>query len=224
MSKFTMFSILALVGIVVNLSLLYFMNFQLRDEITKLKKGSSIVVDDNGNNTPQEKKEKIVTVATSSAESCSGCRADIDELKKILTNVTPTRTAFTSIPSSSTSQAKEYFVPLGSGSTKASDWTDIPGMSATIDSTNYSKIKSVTFQISLRIPTANGTVYARLFNKTDQHPVWFSEVSSEGPISTIKQASSITLDSGSKLYQVQMKNTLQYESIADSAQIKITLQ
>jgi hypothetical protein len=220
MSKLTVFSIIALVGIVVNFSLLYFMNFQLRDEVSRLKNSpsSQIVVESE---TAEEKK---VVAASGSAETCSGCREDIDEIKEMIKDLAPTGTSFTSIPSANTSQSKEYFVPLGNGSVQSQDWIDVPGMSATIDSTNYSKIKSVTFQISLRIPTANGTVYARLFNKTDQHPVWYSEVSSEGPISTIKQASNISLDSGSKVYQVQMKNSLQYESIADSAQIKITLQ
>lgn len=197
------------------------MNFQLRDEVLKLKKmqPSSVIV--NNNDTKPEKNDII---ASSSGDSCIGCRADIDEIKKVLVKLTPTGTAFTTIPTSNSSQVKEYFVPLGSGSTQSGDWVDIAGMSATIDSANYSRIKSVTFQISLRIPTANGTVYARLFNKTDQHPVWYSEVSSEGPVSVTKQASNITLDSGSKVYQVQMKNSLKYESIADSAQIKITLQ
>lgn len=220
MSKLTIFLTIVLVGIVVNFSLLYFMNFQLRDEIVKLKNYQPSPVVVKGEIHDEEK----AMVATDAAEVCNKCREDIEEIKKILTNLTPTRTAFTSIPSSSSPQVKEYFVPLGSGSTSAADWTDVAGMSATIDSANYSKIKSVIFQISLRIPTANGTVYARLFNKTDQHPVWYSDVSSEGPVSTTKQASNIVLDTGSKVYQVQMKNTLQYQSIADSAQIKVILQ
>lgn len=119
--------------------------------------------------------------------------------------------------------AKEYQVNFGSGRTFAFDWEDIPGLNAYIDTTNYPNIKSVRFEGSLRIPTANGRMYARLFNKTDKHPVWFSEITTENNLSTLLQSEEITLDGGNKLYQVQMKSTLKAESLIDSARIKIIL-
>ena len=120
-----------------------------------------------------------------------------------------------------TSDAKEYYIPLGSGQTTSNQWQDVNGLQAYIDSSKYGKIKSVTFEVSMRIPTANGRVYAQLFNATDNHPVWFSEVSMEGSASQLLTSSPIALDLGNKLYKVQMKTTLQYQSVLDLARVHI---
>ncbi len=106
--------------------------------------------------------------------------------------------------------AKEYFIPLGGGASTANDWTDVPGSQVYINSTAYPNIKSVVFEASVYIPTGNQTAYVRLFNKTDQHPVWFSEVSLEGGAPQLLISKPITLDLGNKLYQVQMKTSLKY--------------
>lgn len=226
MNKLYVIAGLVLFGIVANFGMLYFFVFQARTDIRELE-----------NKLQQERIPAIPSIenraivppsvpATMSgqATSCDNCRRDIDELRKAIALITPVPgTSFSSLPARTNGEVKEAFVPLSTGSTQANDWEDIPGMTATINTANYSKIKSTVFEIALRIPTANGTVYARLFNKTDKHPVWFSEVTSEGPLSTIKKAT-VTLDNGEKLYQVQMKNTLSALSVADSAYIKITLE
>lgn len=227
MSKLVVFAIAILVGVVVNISVLYAIVLGLRTEVAGLNAQvsqlSATQKDEKSEDAPSTSQETN-TVSSGSAEStCVDCRRDIDQIKQTLSKITPASgTSFTSVPVGAS--AREFFVPLGSGKTKAYEWEDIAGMSATIDSRNYTGIKSVSFEISLRIPTANGTVYARLFNKTDGHPVWNSDVSSEGPTALLKTANNITLDSGEKAYQVQMRNSLQYESIADSARMKIVLQ
>ncbi len=140
-----------------------------------------------------------------------------------------TKSALKAIPKNSntiqnTSTVKEFFIPFGSGFSSAEEWTDVPGMSATIDTNNYKKIKTVFFEASLRIPTGNQKAYARLFNITDKHPVWFSEVSIEGGTPTLVTSQPITLDEGNNVYQVQMKTSLKYQSFIDQARIKITIQ
>lgn len=120
--------------------------------------------------------------------------------------------------------AKEYYVTFGSGQTGNDQYEDVPGLTAYIDSTKYGKIKSVTFEATIRIPTANGRIYVQLFNATDQHPVWFSEVSAEGTTSQLITSPPITLDSGNKLYKVQAKTTLKYSSLIDQARIHIITQ
>ncbi len=122
------------------------------------------------------------------------------------------------------SRVKELFIPFGSGSSSADDWSDVPGMVATIDSLNYSGIKSIVFEATLRIPTGNQKLYARLYNVTDKHPVWFSEVSIEGGTPQLVTSQPIMFDSGSKIYQVQLKTSLKYQSFIDQARIRITLQ
>jgi len=149
-------------------------------------------------------------------ETCpQACLLAIDEVKSTLT---PTSSS-TAAPSTN-SPVKIFYLPLGSGSTKSSDWVDIPGLSSYIDPANYGKIKSIIFEASLRIPTANGRIYTRLYNKNDGRAVWFSEIFSEGAISTLIQSQPITLDTGNKLYQVQAKTTMGFESFVDFARVK----
>jgi hypothetical protein len=115
----------------------------------------------------------------------------------------------------------EFFIPFGSGSGFSGDWEDIEGLQVYIDSTNYKGIQKVTFEASVRIPTGNQTAYVRLYNKTDKHPVWFSEVSITGGTPQLLISDSITLDGGNKLYQVQMKTQLKFLTILDQARIHI---
>lgn len=127
-----------------------------------------------------------------------------------------------SAPSQS-SGVKEFFVPLSSGSNSTDDWADVLGAQAYIDSTQYGQIKSVVFEASVHIPTGNEIAYVRLFNVTDKHPVWFSEVSLEGGTPKLLISNPITLDSGRKLYQVQMKTSLKYQAILDQARVHIAI-
>jgi len=120
-----------------------------------------------------------------------------------------------------TTTVKESFVTLGSGSSLASEWADIPGAQSYIDSTAYGMISKVTFEVALHTPTGNQTAYARLYNITDAHPVWNSEVSIEGGTPQLKISSPITLDRGSKLYQVQMKTQLSSRTNLENARVHI---
>lgn len=121
------------------------------------------------------------------------------------------------------SGAKEFFIPMGTGSTTKSDWEDVAGSDVYVDTANFVGIKTVYFEVSMHIPTKNGTVYARLYNVTDKHPVWYSDVSTDQDTSTFV-SSKIALDTGNKQYRVQLKTTLQYSSILDNARIKILTQ
>lgn len=120
------------------------------------------------------------------------------------------------------SQVKEFFVTLGSGSSRANDWEDTTGLATYIDSTKYGRIKNVAFEATVYIPNGNQGVYVRLFNATDKHPVWFSEVYHEGGAPKLLISQPITLDPGNKLYQVQMKTTLKDLANLNQARVKIT--
>lgn len=156
-------------------------------------------------------------------DSCSPYSC-VDLIKQATASLSP-KTATTGKSSApSTSSAKEFYVTFGSGQTLSGEWEDIAGLSVYIDSTKYGKIKTVTFEAALRIPTANGRVYTQLFNDTDKHPVWFSEVSAEGNKSQLVISSPIQLDSGNKLYKVQMKTTLKFLSLLDQARVHILVE
>lgn len=117
---------------------------------------------------------------------------------------------------------KEYFIPFGSGSSQASDWTDVPGLTASVDFGSYNRIKEVHFEASVAIPTANESASVRLFNKTDMHPVWYSEITlMDGQYVS---SNPISYDTGQKLYQVQMKTSLQYTANLIQSRLHVLLQ
>lgn len=119
---------------------------------------------------------------------------------------------------------KEIFIPIGSGSTKKNSLEDLAGLEVTIDTGKYSAIEAVVFEASLWVQDGNGRVTAQLFNKSDGHAVWNSEISTTSASGVLTTSSKITLDSGSKTYKVQAKTDLtEFAAHVDNARIKITL-
>jgi len=116
---------------------------------------------------------------------------------------------------------REFYIPLGSGSTTKSDWDDLTATETVIDPANYGNIKEAYFIASLRNPTQNGQVEARLYNVTDKHLVWDSHIQMNGPLAQTITSNKITLEGGSKLYRVQLKSTLSFQAYLDNAKIRI---
>lgn len=127
------------------------------------------------------------------------------------------------IESVSGGAVKEYFISFGSGSNSSDDWIDVPGLQASIDSNQYGRIKNVVFEASVFIPTGNQAAFVRLYNITDNHPVWFSELSHEGGEGKLLVSGPITLDTGKKRYQVQMKTSLKYPASLTQSRVHITI-
>ncbi len=121
-------------------------------------------------------------------------------------------------------QVKEFYVPLGTGSTTATVWTDIPGAEAYINPANYGKIKSLTFEASLRVPSGSGRVYARLYNVNDKLGIFESEISGEGISGQRVESSKLNFSSGNKLYRVQLKTTMGVEGDLDIGRVKIIIE
>ena len=118
---------------------------------------------------------------------------------------------------------KDYFIPLGSGTNQTSDWADVPGIQATVDLGKYQNINEIHFEASVYVPTANEWVSVRLYNMTDKHPVWYSEVTMNGNASAYLISPSIIYDAGPKTYQVQMKTQLQAPANLVQSRIHISL-
>lgn len=134
---------------------------------------------------------------------------------------TPTKAAVQS--NSTANVSREYYVPFGSGSGSSSDWQDVPGLQAYVDNASYPNIKSIVFEASLHIPTGNQTAGVRLYNVTDGHPVWNSEINFNGNTSSVfLNSQAVSLDTGNKLYKVQMKTQLQFQAILDQSRLHIT--
>ncbi len=135
---------------------------------------------------------------------------------------TPFPTPFVQTAINQTTGIKEIFIPLGTGQSNASAWTDVPEAIVSIDSDKYANINQAAFEAAMTVPTANEVVWIRLFNTTDGHPVWYSEMSMTGA-SQFLTSQPISLDAGVKTYQVQIKTQLQYLANLTESRIHITL-
>jgi hypothetical protein len=172
--------------------------------------------------------EKIVPTPTISKVCPESCLSEISSATKsvALLSVKPTSVLLPSpagpaFPTQIQLSVKEFFVPFGIGSNSSDDWQDISGLNATLNPANYGSIKSVVFEVTIRIPAGNEIAYVRLYNATDKHPVWFSDVSLEGGSPQLLISKSITLDSGNKIYQVQMKTSLRSPAYLDQSRLHI---
>jgi hypothetical protein len=204
---FACFALLAAVNLV-------FLDIFLITSPKKTESAASVIVQSNQ--------------SAQAGESCPGaCLTKIRELVATsAASITAISTSMTPAPTpkpakAATNPVTEFFIPFGSGSGESTDWQDVPGLLAAIDTANYATNRTVTFEASLRIPTGNQIVYARLFNVTDKHPVWFSDVSVEGGIANLVVSPAITLDAGNKTYQVQLKTSLGFLSYVDQARLRI---
>ncbi|MBI2621165.1 MAG: hypothetical protein HYW63_00775 [Candidatus Levybacteria bacterium] len=118
--------------------------------------------------------------------------------------------------------SKEYYINIGSGTNQSLDWADVGGALTTADIAAYENIKEVHFEAFINVPTANGKVSVRLFNKTDNYAVWNSEVTRDGTKDTYQFISpALIYDRGPRLYQVQMKSQLNVLANLVSSRIRI---
>lgn len=139
-----------------------------------------------------------------------------------LLSPTPTFVPFTSTEETKKTTTKDHYINIGSGSSQSSDWTDVSGALATADIGQYPDIKEVHFEAFINVPTANGSVSVRLFNKTNNYSVTNSEIIRDGTVETYHFISPLLIyDVGPKLYQVQMKSQLNVLANLVSARIHI---
>ena len=121
------------------------------------------------------------------------------------------------------SSIKEFYIPFGSGTTKSQQWEDIHGTDTTIDTSNYGSIKEIVFEASAQVPTGNGRVFIQLYNVTNKHPAWNSEVSTESNTSVLLKTSNVVLDPGNNTYRIQLKSSLGAPALLDFARVKIVI-
>jgi len=221
-----------LFGLVVNMVVLYWFVLDTNKRVATLERAVVTVSSQQGTPKQQETRDSSLAEPTPSrivsSNTCANCESDIKQLKTdvstletIVSGITASwpNTAQSSAPI--TSVIKEVTVTFGSYDTISKVYVDAPGLNAYIDTGNYPPIAKAQFEATMRIPTANGQVYAQVFDKTDGHPVWGSELISETDTAYIKQSGNLSLPSGNKLYQVQVKSTLGYQAFVESARIKL---
>lgn len=125
------------------------------------------------------------------------------------------------LPSPTAPSVKEYYIPLGIGSTTATEWTDIPGAEAYVTPANFGRINSLYFEVGLEISSRSGRAYARLRNVTDNVGLVESEIYREGGDPGLSSSGKIPVPVQTKLYRVQLKSSLGVEVKLQSARLKI---
>jgi hypothetical protein len=120
------------------------------------------------------------------------------------------------------SRLQDSTISFGGGSSREGDWADLTGAAAYVDSTKYGVIKKVVFEAGTYIPNGNQQASVRLFNSTDKHPVWNSEVSLSGGTPQVLVSTPVNLDEGNKLYQVQVKTSLKDLVVVTNSNLKIS--
>lgn len=121
--------------------------------------------------------------------------------------------------------AHDYYINLGSGTNQSTDWTDVAGTLNTFDISQYPNIKEVHLETTVDVPTANGTISVRLFNKTDGGAVWNSDRTVNSQVSgDLLISQNIIYPQGPKLYSVQMKSQLGVLANLIQARLHITTQ
>lgn len=150
----------------------------------------------------------------------------IIDLKRRIVNLEQTSTTPAAAgPVASTAPATNkspVYIPLGSGSSVATDWTSIDSLSVILDSADYSGYSGVQFEVSMRAYQGNGKAFARLYNSTDGTGVLSSEVSTTTSDYTWVTSSSFNISSGKKTYKIQLKSLTGYETGVQNSRIKIS--
>ncbi len=162
-----------------------------------------------------------LTTNQSCPQSCIALFSETVKTPPSLPTTSTTSPAGGSTSSTLTNIERELYIPLGSGTTSRSDWDDLTTTDTLIDTSKYGTIKEVFFTVILKNPSQSGDSQARLYNVTDKHPVWSSEVKMEGPTSQQITSSKITLDTGNKLYRVQAKSGLSTQITIDTAKLRL---
>ena len=146
----------------------------------------------------------------------------VPEKTKTETQTTSVIVVQPTLPDKSENSVKEFFIPLGTGSSSAINWTDVPGVKAEVDNNSYGSLQKVLFEASVHVPDRNQIVEVRLYNETDKYVVDNSLFLYPSGTTQNFRIAEIQLGSGKKTYQVQMKTQLGYLASLDQARVHIT--
>lgn len=169
---------------------------------------------------PEERKLEVITASPGNLNSPSPSVEPKTEIKTVETKTVVERETQTIVQTAQ----KEIFIPIGSGSTNSNSYVELAGLEVSIDTNKYSSIESVVFEGSIWVQGGNGKMYTQLYNITDKHPVWNSDISTSSPTAVLSISSKINLDAGLKTYRVQAKTNLtEFAAHVENSRIKITL-
>ena len=167
----------------------------------------------------EERLTSLITRETQvTDEVVTGADREVDEKAEI--EVAIETSAPRQTTTASTGIIKEVLIPLGSGSTSSTEWSDT-GAQAYIDTTVYRNIEAAYFQASMR--ANSGRVFARLLQKNESAVVPGSEIEHNTPQSGFIGSGEILLSAGNKLYVVQVRSGNGQEAFVENARVRLVL-
>lgn len=114
-----------------------------------------------------------------------------------------------------------YVSLAGSGSTTATDWTDVGGSDFYFNPADYPGLVSVYFEANMKLMTGSGRAYVRLFDSTHGIGVQGSEASTQASSDTVVESGQISFWAGKNLIRVQIRSVTTESAVYNSGRLRI---
>lgn len=179
----------------------------------------------NGENNLSVQTEPSQTISANNtcAPSCLDAIKQATASLKLNPTVIITQTPAQPTTTTQSSGPQEYFIPFGAASgASQGTYTTLPALSAYVNTSNYTNISTVTFEVSANIPNGNQTISIQLYNATDGYAIANSQVTMSGGTPQLLISPNLILPTGNKLYQVQINTQLNASINIDQARLHIT--
>lgn len=153
--------------------------------------------------------------------------SDNDDLKKRVAKLeqAPTVVQSSAAPvvtiSSNQSRPVTYIPFVSSGSSAATDWTDVIGQDIVINTDDYPGYTAMYLEASLQCFQGNGAAYARIKTTDDGTSILSSQLNTTSENYTYVTSTSFKLPSGKKTYRIQLKTLTGYAASIQNARIKV---
>jgi len=145
-----------------------------------------------------------------------------EEIEKRVSEALSKVSTKTSTKVADSSSKGTTYIPLnGTFSTVSTSWTDVIESDVYIKAEDYGKSPYISFEASLKTSHANGKVYARLYDVTNNIAVDGSELISTSQTFSSVSSGNLPFWRGNNLYRVQVKSLDGQEVSFSSGRVKI---
>ncbi|KKQ98582.1 MAG: hypothetical protein UT24_C0009G0082 [Candidatus Woesebacteria bacterium GW2011_GWB1_39_12] len=117
---------------------------------------------------------------------------------------------------------RTYYVPIpGSGSTLATDWTNLSGTDFYLSKNDFPGLLEVYFEANIKLLNANGKAFFRIYDTTHFIGVGGSQIETTSQTSVFVSSGKVSLWEGYNHYIVQAKTLTADTAVYESGKLKI---
>jgi len=117
---------------------------------------------------------------------------------------------------------RTYYVPIpGSGSTLATDWTNLSGTDFYLSKNDFPGFLEVYFEANIKLMNGNGKAFFRIYDATHFIGVTGSQIETSSQASTFVSSGKVSLWEGYNHYIVQAKTLTADTAVYESGKLKI---